>query len=301
MSALRLKREGPDGRVWVFVAACTEVAADRSLTADPPHAVPGDELHEDDDDLTPYTLRRNGRRIGDPEHWQVRHLVEAAEPAPAVGTPAPMAATYEYEVVQDCEALGIQVWDVIVLRGSETWMVRKFKKGYEPDRDSAFHWPGDEDWLDEDGHWRVRRQFDADPATLLAIYWFCLKAWGKAPADIRTVLATLCAVKPPAPTLASLPVPTEADVDAALERAAAGGNLPEEPRYWGLLERLPDGKKKLTRHCGQHDRVIANYNRDMRSKGKDCRGCGEHFIPQRVDGVYCPACRQKQKEARGQS
>ena len=91
----------------------------------------------------------------------------------------------------------------------------------------------------------------------------------------------------------------EADVDAALARMASGVRLPEEPRYWDLLDRQPDGKRKITRHYGRHDKVVANYNRDVRSQGKTCRGCGAEFIPKRVDGVCCAECIQKQRTARG--
>lgn len=65
-----------------------EITATRSL-ATPQHAVKGDKLREreDDDDLTPFELRRDGKRIGDPEWWQVRHLFDGlyrdADPAPA--------------------------------------------------------------------------------------------------------------------------------------------------------------------------------------------------------------------------
>ena len=92
---------------------------------------------------------------------------------------------------------------------------------------------------------------------------------------------------------------TEADVDAALERMRSGAELPEEPRYWELLERQPDGKRKIVRHYGRHNKVVANYNRDVRSQGKTCRACGAHFIPKRIDNQCCSNCIRKQKEARG--
>ena len=92
---------------------------------------------------------------------------------------------------------------------------------------------------------------------------------------------------------------TGADVDAALERMRSDAKLPKERRAWELLDRQPDGTRKVVRHYRRRDRVVANYNRDVRSQGKTCRACGVHFIPKRVDGKCCPDCVQKQKAARG--
>lgn len=50
-----------------------EVPATRG-DANPPHAIAGDVLREDED--RDWQLRRDGQRIGDPEAWQVRHLFE---------------------------------------------------------------------------------------------------------------------------------------------------------------------------------------------------------------------------------
>ena len=67
-----------------------EIPADRS-DVEPRHAIKGDVLRERyDDESTPFELRRNSKRIGDPEWWQVRHLFaglkdgveEDAEPDP---------------------------------------------------------------------------------------------------------------------------------------------------------------------------------------------------------------------------
>ena len=54
-----------------------EIPITRVQGLTPMHAAKGDVLREESDDqLTPFELRRNGRRIGDPEWWQVRHLFE---------------------------------------------------------------------------------------------------------------------------------------------------------------------------------------------------------------------------------
>ncbi len=60
---------------WEFLVDVPEIPVTRLQGASPMHAAKGDVLREDDDDeLTPFELRRDGRRIGDPEWWQVRHL-----------------------------------------------------------------------------------------------------------------------------------------------------------------------------------------------------------------------------------
>lgn len=66
-----------------------EIPVTRVDGLDPMHAAKGDVLRERyDDELTPFQLRRNGRRIGDPEWWQLRHLFHGLknwEPDPEKG------------------------------------------------------------------------------------------------------------------------------------------------------------------------------------------------------------------------
>jgi hypothetical protein len=74
-NALRFKSATPYLEYELLVDA-PEVPATRSVSASPRHAIAGDVLLLQDDDLTPVQLRRGGRRIGDPEWWQVRHLFD---------------------------------------------------------------------------------------------------------------------------------------------------------------------------------------------------------------------------------
>lgn len=65
---LRFMREGEYSntrdrfRVYEFTADCPTVVARHD--ASPPHAVAGDQLWVEDDELTPYRLKRNGKEIG---------------------------------------------------------------------------------------------------------------------------------------------------------------------------------------------------------------------------------------------
>jgi hypothetical protein len=77
---LRLKGEheydsGDPYTDWELLVDVPEIKVTRTQGANPMHAVKGDVLREDEDDeLTPFELRRNGTRIADPEWWQIRHL-----------------------------------------------------------------------------------------------------------------------------------------------------------------------------------------------------------------------------------
>ncbi len=81
---LRLKGEyeysdGDPYTDFELLVDAPEVPATR-VRATPAHAVRGDVLRERyDDEVTPFELRRNGKRIGDPEWWQVRHLFEGLD------------------------------------------------------------------------------------------------------------------------------------------------------------------------------------------------------------------------------
>lgn len=85
MRYLELIGEEDGNRRWRFLTVCPEVLAGRSVNVSPPYAVEGDELSEDqtDGDATPYRLWRGNQQIGNPEHWQVRHLLPASAPTPA--------------------------------------------------------------------------------------------------------------------------------------------------------------------------------------------------------------------------
>jgi hypothetical protein len=82
---LRLKGEheysdGDPYRDWELLQDVLSIPASGRGDIHPRHAIKGDVLRElDDDELTPFQLRRDGRRIGDPEWWQVRHLFEGME------------------------------------------------------------------------------------------------------------------------------------------------------------------------------------------------------------------------------
>jgi hypothetical protein len=77
---LRLKGEhtyssGDPFTDWELLVDVPEIPVTRTSDVKPLHAIKGDVIREDyDDSLTPFELRRGGRRIGDPEWWQVRHL-----------------------------------------------------------------------------------------------------------------------------------------------------------------------------------------------------------------------------------
>jgi hypothetical protein len=77
---LRLKGEhtyssGDPFTDWELLVDVPEIPVTRTSDVSPMHAIKGDVIREDyDDELTPFELRRGGRRIGDPEWWQVRHL-----------------------------------------------------------------------------------------------------------------------------------------------------------------------------------------------------------------------------------
>ena len=92
---LRLKRDdtysnGDRYRDFELLVDVPELPVSRDITVDPPHAIKGDILREEPGDrLTPFELRRNGHRIGDPEWWQLEHLFEGLEgdAKPTVPTP----------------------------------------------------------------------------------------------------------------------------------------------------------------------------------------------------------------------
>jgi hypothetical protein len=70
-------QDGEPYRDWELLRDCPEIPATR-YKAEPPHGVAGDVLREerDEDDLTPFRLKRDGRTIGSPEWFQVRHLFD---------------------------------------------------------------------------------------------------------------------------------------------------------------------------------------------------------------------------------
>jgi len=95
---LRLVREseyegGEPYRDWELLVDAPEIPASGRYSASPPHAIVGDTLREelDEDGLTPFQLRRKGRRIGNPEWWQVRHLFEGVRTGLEPGGPPPSA------------------------------------------------------------------------------------------------------------------------------------------------------------------------------------------------------------------
>ena len=77
---LRLKFDGQYNsgdpfKDFELLADAPEIPVTRLSDVTPRHAIRGDVLREEyDDQLTPFQLRRDGKRIGDPEWWQVRHL-----------------------------------------------------------------------------------------------------------------------------------------------------------------------------------------------------------------------------------
>jgi len=77
---LRLKGEhqydnGDPYTNWELLVDVPEIRVTRVNDVKPMHAIKGDVLREgQDDELTPFELRRDGKRIADPEWWQVRHL-----------------------------------------------------------------------------------------------------------------------------------------------------------------------------------------------------------------------------------
>jgi hypothetical protein len=94
---LRLVREGEYGntgeafRVWELKVDCPEIRVFHVFgVGGKSYAQAGDELWEEpDDELTPYELKRGGKRIANPEHWLVRRLFEnEGVPGETVETPA---------------------------------------------------------------------------------------------------------------------------------------------------------------------------------------------------------------------
>lgn len=84
---LRLKGEyeynnGTPYVEYLLLRDAPHIPATRS-SANPRHGIAGDVIRvEDDDELTPFELRRNGKCIGDPEWWMVRDLFD--------GLPSPL-------------------------------------------------------------------------------------------------------------------------------------------------------------------------------------------------------------------
>lgn len=76
---VRLKFEGQYNngdpyKDFELLVDAPEIPATKSAVQ-PRHAIKGDVLREcDDDESTPFALRRDGKRIGDPEWWRIRHL-----------------------------------------------------------------------------------------------------------------------------------------------------------------------------------------------------------------------------------
>lgn len=79
---------------FVLTTDAPEVPA-TSLDATPAHAVQGDVIRQrPGNDLTPFELLRNGRRIGAPEPWQVQHALASARRR-ASATPSPVSLHIE--------------------------------------------------------------------------------------------------------------------------------------------------------------------------------------------------------------
>ena len=136
---LRLKFDGKydNGdpyKDFELLADAPEIPADRS-DVEPRHAIKGDVLRERyDDELTPFELRRNGKRIGDPEWWQVRHLFiglhegqEGESPEPETADPGLEALltlipwcwrfTDTYEVTEAIEGTLVRKGDFLLKAG----------------------------------------------------------------------------------------------------------------------------------------------------------------------------------------
>jgi hypothetical protein len=84
---LRLKGDyeynnGTPYREYVLLRDVPAIPATR-IDVSPHHAIAGDVIRcDDDDELTPFELLRNGKRIGDPEWWMLRDLFD--------GLPSPL-------------------------------------------------------------------------------------------------------------------------------------------------------------------------------------------------------------------
>lgn len=90
-------------------------------------------------------------------------------------------------------------------------------------------------------------------------------------------------------------------VDAALARLEAGVELPAEPSAYDLAQRLygdAEGWRLYRSLLRQQERVQARFNRYLRERGKDCRVCGQHFQPRKIDQVNCPDCCAKARSLR---
>lgn len=121
---LRAKQAQNGGRVWEFLADCPEVPADP--TANPPHAARRDELRDHNNDrATPFSLRRNGWEIGNPEHWQVQHLIAAVDPyTPRSETAtAPLATGLLQPIQIRTEGTTVHGWEF--LRAPGEWHRRR--------------------------------------------------------------------------------------------------------------------------------------------------------------------------------
>lgn len=135
---VRLKGEyeynnGDPYKDWELLVDVPEIPVTRVERVIPMHAAKGDVLRErDDDELTPFELRRDGKRIGDPEWWQVRHLFEGIgdkAPQPPEDTPShpPLPAGLEtssdawiFRAREDIPDAGVRCGDYLL------WHWRKF-------------------------------------------------------------------------------------------------------------------------------------------------------------------------------
>jgi len=93
--------------VWELKVDCPEIAVFHvSGVGGEPHAEVGDKLWEEPDDkLTPYTLKRGGKRIAYPEHWLVRRLFEN-EGAPGEAFETPAEGTVQTSALFDPDGAG---------------------------------------------------------------------------------------------------------------------------------------------------------------------------------------------------
>ena len=104
-------------------------------------------------------------------------------------------------------ALGARVWDVLVLRGADVFLYRKFKAGFEPDPSDWFAWPGDDVQRKPDGVLVVRR-YRGDPLPLVGLYHQHLAPFTENAPPLWTLLVERSGVVPaPRLTVTSNPRP----------------------------------------------------------------------------------------------
>lgn len=85
------------------------------------------------------------------------------------------APALEYEVVRDIEALGARVWDVLVIRGEEVWLYRKYQN---VEGGAGVVWPGDRITAHADGTAELLRFYAGNAIALVGLYHQHLKPFG---------------------------------------------------------------------------------------------------------------------------